>query len=251
MLNELFTNESKEVTASARQLNGTAELTRISEKIAIEVINSMEADIENYRDRLQQSTNDMRELDKLINELADLQSVDTDFLLEIDEDTIDGMLKSQQSKRSRCKSKAMTLDNYRAMMTAAIAEDLIRIAWNKPKSAHGPGKRAGSIDYTPEELEALAADQEALKKEIRNVQSKKSIMKSKADFSEDSERWQQLLKVEQMLKDLRVGGGRTEVVEVDTTKDALADLLSDVDIENIDETDCKELLATIAGMIDA
>lgn len=242
-MNNLFATENKEVTASARQLNGTAELTSISAKFASDMIQTMEADIENYRDRLQQSTKDMNELDKLIEELVDITTADTEFLKDIADETIDGMLKSQQSKRSRTKSKTMTLDNYRTLVTAAIAEHIIREVCDKPKQ-HGGPRRAGKVDYTPAELEALEADQESLKKEIRNIQSKKSIMKSKEGFSEEDERWQALLKAEQMLKDLRVGGHST-VVEVDTTKDKLTELLGSVDLEHLKAADSKELLETI------
>jgi hypothetical protein len=158
------------------------------------------------------------------------------------------MLKSQQSKRSRAKSKAMTLDNYVTLLTAAIAEDILRDLYNKPKSAGGFHRAAGSVDYTIEQLEALHNDQNALRKEIRNVQSKKSIMKSKADFSEDDPRWQALLKAEQQLKDMRIGGATTQVVEVDKTKDALAEMLGGVDLKHMKSAEAHELLERIAQM---
>ena len=248
-MNNLFATENKEVTANARQLNGTAELTRISANLAADMINQMEDDIDGYRDRLQASTKDMNELDALINELVSHDSFDTSFLLDLDDKTIDGMLKSQQSKRSRTKSKVMTLDNYKTLVTAAIAEHIIRDVCDKPK-AHGGPKRAGKVDYTPAELEALEADQDALRKEIRNIQSKKSIMKSKEGFDESDERWQSLLKAEQMLKDLRVGGHSTIVeIEVDTTKDKLNELLSDISVDELKAADSKELLNAIKGML--
>lgn len=246
-LNNLFVNEATETTANARQLNGTAQLTSIASKLATEAINQMEADIENYRDRLQQSTKDMSELDKLIDELVDIEAVEADFLLDIADETIDGMLKSQQSKRSRTKSKTMTLDNYHTLMTAAIAENIIRLVCDKPKS-HGGAKRAGVVDYTPAELEYFEANQDDLKKEIRNIQSKKSIMKSKEGFDETDERWLALLKAEQMLKDLRVGGNTT-IIEVDTTKNALAEVFSDVVIDDLKAAEAKELLETIKGLL--
>ena len=177
--------------------------------------------------------------------LVDIESDDP--LRFLDEDTVESMLKSQQSKRSRAKGKAMTLDNYKTLMTAAIAEDILRELYNKPKQAGGT-KRRGSVEFTTEQLDALSADQVQLRKEIRNIQSKKSIMKSKADFDESSEAWQQLLKVESMLKDLRVGGRGSTVVEVDTTKDALADVLDGVDIEHLKAADAKELLARISEL---
>lgn len=246
-INELFTTESHEATTSARLLNGTAELTRIAGNIATDIIRKMEADIENYRDRIPQTANDAKALDTLIDEfypaLSDEVEADSE-LRYLSEETVEGMLKSQQSKRSRSKSKAMTLDNYSNLMTAAIAENILRELYNKPKAAHVGFRRGGSIDYTPAQLEALAEDQEALRREIRNVQSKKSIMKSREDFDPSSERWQALLKAETMLKDLRLGGN-TQVIEVDTTKNALSELLGDVDLEHLKAADAKDLLAKI------
>ena len=100
-----------------------------------------------------------------------------------------------------------------------------------------------------EQLEELKEDQDRLKKEIRNVQSKKSIMKSKADFSEEDPRWQALLVAEEQLKSIRISTGRTQVVKVDETKDALTETLADVDIEHLKAADSKELLAKIKAMI--
>lgn len=252
-INELFTTESKEATVSARLLSGTAELTRIASNLATDIIRKMEADIENYRDRIQKSATDSKELDAIIEEFHptfdDLIEEDS-VLRNLSDETVDGMLKSQQSKRSRSKSKAMTLDNYNNLLTAAIAESILRELYNKPKAAHANFRRAGSIDYTPAQLEAFAEDQEALRREIRNVQSKKSIMKSREDFDPSSERWQALLKAELMLKDLRIGGN-TQVIEVDHTKEALTEMLNGVDAEHLKAADAKELLAAIMSTLGA
>ena len=246
-INELF-GANIETTTNARTLSGTAALTQVASAGAAHAIRRMEADIENYRDRIALSATDSAELDKLIDELKPLVDIEADDPLRfLDEDTVESMLKSQQSKRSRAKGKAMTLDNYKTLMTAAIAEDILRELYNKPKQAGG-AKRRGSVEFTTEQLDALSADQVQLRKEIRNIQSKKSIMKSKADFDESSEAWQQLLTVESMLKGLRVGGRGSTVVEVDTTKDALAGVLDGVDIEHLKAADAKELLARIAEL---
>ena len=246
-INELF-GTNTETTTNARTLSGTVALPQVASAGASSAIRRMEADIENYRDRIALSATDSAELDKLIDELKPLVDIESDDPLRfLDEDTVESMLKSQQSKRSRAKGKAMTLDNYKTLMTAAIAEDILRELYNKPKQAGGT-KRRGSVEFTAEQLDALSADQVQLRKEIRNIQSKKSIMKSKADFDESSEAWQQLLKVESMLKDLRVGGRGSTVVEVDTTKDALADVLDGVDIEHLKAADAKELLARISEL---
>lgn len=244
-INELFTTETKEATANSRMLNGTAELTRISNEAATDIIRSMEANIEDYRDRIAKSAADSKELDAIVNEFEHLYVVsDENQLRFLDDATVEGMLKSQQSKRSRTKSKTMTIDNYRTLLSAAIAEHILRDLYNKPKVASG-FRRGGTVDYTPAELEMFSADQEALRKEIRNIQSKKSIMKGKADFDESSEAWQQLLKAEIMLKDLRVGGRSGHVVEVDHTKDKLTEMLEGVDIEHLKAADSKELLEAI------
>lgn len=108
---------------------------------------------------------------------------------------------------------------------------------------------SGSVDFSAEQLEALREDQERLKKEIRNIQSKKSIMKSKADFSEDDERWQALLVAEEQLKSVRVSTGGTKVVKVDETKEKLAEMLSDLDPSHLKAADSKEMLARIKELL--
>lgn len=108
---------------------------------------------------------------------------------------------------------------------------------------------SGSVDFTAEQLEELRENQERLKKELRNVQSKKSIMKSKADFSEDDERWQALLVAEEQLKSIRVSTGRTQVVKVDETKEKLAEVLADVDPSSLKAGDSKALLAQIKELL--
>lgn len=247
-INELFGAKNEMNTTNARNLPGTAELTSVAHSCAVRVMNAMEANIEAYTPRIQQSATDARELDAILDELLDYSIDEDSILYNLDEEHVDGMLKSQQSKRSRSKSKAMTLDNYITLMTAAIAERILREIYNKPKSASGFHRTAGGVDYTIEQLEALGNDQEALRKEIRNIQSKKSIMKSKAEFSESDPRWQALLKAEQQLKDMRVGGRTATVVEVDKTKDALGELLAGKDLSKMKSAEAHALLEQIAQM---
>lgn len=247
-INELFNSNINTTAAGSRGLPGTAELTAFASAEAHRIVKAMEADIETYKPRIQASAMDSKELDAIIDDFRPLSDIPEDHVLRhLSDAQVESMLKSQQSKRSRAKSKAMTLDNYVTLLTAAIAEDILREIYNKPKSAGGFHRVAGSVDYTIEQLEALGNDQEALRREIRNVQSKKSIMKSKADFDEADPRWQALLKAEQQLKDLRVGG-RSGVVEVDKTKDALSELLAGVDIKHLKSKDAHELLARIQGL---
>lgn len=245
-MGNLFATVNEATTVGNRGLSGTAQLTSVASDLANTILQVMNSDIDNYVEDIKASQVDNNAMDKLIERVHSLNEVDVDFLKELDEETIDGMLKSQQSKRSRCKSKAMTMDNYKALMTGAIAENLIRIATGKEKHSSGARRMAGSVDYTIEQLQELSEDQERLKKEIRNVQSKKSIMKSKADFDESDERYQALLRAEQQLKDMRVSG--SNIVEVDTTKNALTDLVQGVDIDSMKAADAKALLAQIAAL---
>lgn len=222
-------------TVSSRSLEGTAQLN----SVAADVVNAILQHINEHADELAElvaaSQKDHSAMDKLINKCYDLKTVNIDFLTVLSETTLEGMLKSQQSKRSRAKSKLMTLDNYRNMMMGAVAEHLLRRALGKEKTAGT--RRVGIVEYTDEQLEELRNDQDRLRKAIRNIQSKKSIMKSKEGFSEDDEQWKKLLEAEEKLKALRVS-----TRAVDTTKRKLAELLDGVDLNALKVADAKRLL---------
>lgn len=248
-INELFNTTETNETTNARSLAGTAQLTATSNEVVAVCIKKLNDNLDSYRDAFEASKSDHGAMDQLIAQLVDLDEVDVEFIKQLDEEVVDGMLKSQQSKRSRAKSKAMTMDNYKSMMAGAVAENLIRKATGKAKSAGGARRMSGSVDFTAEQLEELRADQDRLKKEIRNVQSKKSIMKSKADFSEEDPRWQALLVAEEQLKGIRETTGRATVVKVDETKEKLAEMLADADPNNMKAGDSKALLAKIKELI--
>lgn len=249
-INEMFNaTENNEATSNARNLAGTAQLTSVANELVAQCIKTLNDNLDEYREDFEASKHDHNAMDKLLAKLIDFDTVDVEFIKELDETTVDGMLKSQQSKRSRAKGKVMTMDNYKSMMSGAIAENLIRKATGKVKSAGGARRMSGSVDFTAEQLEALQADQEQLKKELRNVQSKKSIMKSKADFSEEDERWQALLVAEEQLKSIRVTTGGTKVVKVDETKEKLAEMLSEVDTDHMRTSDVKDMLAQVKALL--
>lgn len=251
-MNNLFAESNNTVTTNGRGLAGTAQLTEIASHLTNDVIAQLNENIDEHMELFKASQREHSAMDTLIEEMVDFSTVDYNFIYQLDDKTVDGMLKSQQSKRSRCKSKAMTMDNYKSMMTAAIAEKIIRLATGKTKNAVGVRRGTGTVTFSDEELEALRVDQEQLKKELRNVQSKKSIMKSKADFSEDDERWQALLVAEEQLKSIRVSTRGARVVEVDTTKEKLEEAFEGIDIENIGSmkaADSKALLAKLAELI--
>ena len=251
MLKDLFANNNhtnKEVINRGNQLSNTANLTSISASIAREILKRAEADAEKYQTKVVESMQSHDAMDQLINEIYDLTTVDISFLKKEPADVLDRMIKSQQSKRSRAKSKEMTLDNYITMLTGAVAENLLRIAANKPKSAGGGGARRGSVRYSDEELEIFANDPEALKRAIRNVQSKKSIYKSKADFNPESERWQELLEVEVQLKAIRDGQTIEAERAIEKTQ-SLEEMLATVDPKDLKATEAKDMLESIKQML--
>lgn len=244
----MFKAEGEEGAAGARSLEGTAKLTQVANEVTADVFHTLEGNMDEYRELVADSQKSHSAMDKLIAIIHPVESVDVEFIKELDEDTVIAMLKSQQSKRSRTKGKTMTLDNYRSMMVGAVAENLIRFATGKVKLAGGARRAAGDIGFTDEQLAVLAEDQDELKRELRNIQSKKSIAKSKDGFSEESDYWQELLVAEAALKGIRINGGRTKIVEVDTTKDAVAELLSHAG--NMSAKDLKAKLAELVGPAD-
>ena len=248
-------SESNLVASAAnhRGLSGTEALNAMASGIASEVIKTLNESTQHYSAEIAASQHNASAMDKLVESIYNINAVaDVEALKACDEVTLEAMLKSQQSKRSRLKSKIMTMDNYRSMITAAAAELLLRKVMGKSKGEAHYGKSSALTEYTQEALDKLALDQEALRKEIRNLQSKKSIYKSKAEFDETSDRWVMLCAMEDQLKSMRTGTAPVveKVVEVDTTKNALADALGDIDIEHMKSADSKELLKKLAGLLN-
>lgn len=249
-MENLFANGTTATTGNS-QLSGTATLTNVATEQASAIIEAMNADLETYADDLKSSMSDMNVLDNLIITLGTLETVDIQFLKDLDSSVLESMLKSQQSKRSRAKGKQMTAENYKTMMTAAIAESLIRLATGKTKGTSG-ARGNGTVAYDDERLAELANDQDALRKEIRNIQSKKSIMKSKAGFSEADEKWLQLCDAEDQLKSIRTTGSvGSKTVFVDTTKDELKEMLAEIDADKMKASDLKELIKSIQQLVFA
>ena len=228
-------------------------LTYAATQLAREAFEIVSADEENYSDRIVLSKTDGTTLDTLLKEVVDIPDM-PDLFAGLDPIDLNNMLKSQQSKRSRCKSAAMTVDNYKKMMTAAIAELIIRGELGTEKSDRKTGVRKPSRELTTEYVELLANDQEELKRELRNVQSKKSILKKKGKIAEGEDNydtWQKLCEDEAMLKANRIGAVPqvAKVVEINVTKDAVTGLLKDVDITKLKAGDSKDLLAKIAELV--
>lgn len=249
MTNNLFANNMEiKNLGGANQLSVTAQLNAVASNFAGQVLQVVLADEEQYADQVLASQTNHDEMDRLIESVINLQEeADIEFLQSTNEQELERVLKSQQSKRSRAKSQTMTVDNYSKMMTAAIAEALVRLALGKPKGAGG-GANGGDPTYSDEELRALAEDPGALARAIRNVQSKKSIAKSKVDFDPNGERWMSLLAAEQQLKDLRAsvsGTQSTKAKEAIQTVEVLGTVVGDLEVDKLDETEAKEMLAKL------
>lgn len=247
-MTNLFTNGAT-TNSNSRTLNGTSELNSLAATYVNEFMNALNDIDDDHMEAVEASKTDNSELDKLVLELTNVAYVDTTSLVDAvgdNEHTPAKLLASVQSKRSRLKSKDMTIDNYKSLVQAAISECLLRDAFDMRKNSNRGG--AGSVvTYSDEEIQALAADQEALKKAIRNIQSRKCIMKSKAGFDENSEQWLALLEAEEKLKAQRVS---TRVVrQADTTKQDVQNVLNGVDLGSLKKDELKSLLEQITGIV--
>lgn len=235
------------IAGNGNQMSYTAALTNVATTTARGMLTIFNEDPDKWQARVLESQESHDVMDELIAEIADLSKDDASFLEGEDEETIDKMIKSQQSKRSRAKSREMTMDNYLTMLTGAIAENLLRIVANKPKSAGGVARRINVIP-TEEEMAMLANDPEALGRMIRNVQSKKSIEKRRDGFSEESERWQDLLIAEDMLKGLRDGHNIEAEQAIETNKQ-VEELLGTIETKELKAAEAKDMLESIKQML--
>lgn len=255
MMNKLMNvfaanNETK--AANGRTLTGTVQLQMQAAEIKKSVIAQLEEAMngeqaEELEAAMLKAQSDNNAMDELVQRFTDIGSADVDWLKGSAE--ADKMLASVQSKRSRLKTKEATYDVFVQMVEASISEQLIRVATGKTKGNGGATRVRGSVEYTEEQLAAYAEDQDALKREIRNIQSKKSIMKSKAGFSEQDAYWIKLLDAEAQLKALRVGTtSKTVVVQPDPIREQLKDMIGDTDISKMNKADMAALLANIVGI---
>lgn len=254
-MTNLFTTENGMVSSGANKLDVTATLTNVSNNLATvvfeKIMERLDAKEEGFEQRIVLSQKDNDALDTLIAECANLSVTKIDFLKEATEDVLERALKSQQSKRSRTKSKNMSKDNYKTLISAAIAEHLIRLGLDKPKGAN-VGASAGSSTISDKEIEKLRGDVAAINKAIRNVQSRKSIAKSKLDFDETSERYQSILAQEIQLKQLRdeangiVDTAGAEAIE---KQEKLKELVMNISSKDLKIGDARALIDNIQVLL--
>lgn len=193
-------------TENAGDTSMSATVTEDALKIAASIIKKVSKQPEQFQEAILASMKSNDAMDTLIYNVHPMTEEQAQFLNALSEDELDRMLKSQQSKRSRLKKMVMTQENYQKLMSAGVAEIIIRLAMGKKKT---PVTRGGDNFISEKEADELAADQVVLRKAIRNVQSKKSIMRTRSDFDPESEAWQTLLDAEYKLKARRIGGYTT------------------------------------------
>lgn len=255
IMNNLFANQTEVIKqGGANQLAITAQLTSKTDSLAKALLTTLLADVEANGATITNSQTDSDALDNLIlSNIVVNEEVAIDDLKYVDADVLEKALKSQQSKRSRAKGAPMTEDNYIKLLSAAIAEHAIRLAMGKPKNSGGRIS-AGVTELTEEQIETYKADQALLGKAIRNVQSKKSIYKGKADFNAEGDYWASLVALETQLKSLR---SNTTTVVTEEAQQAIeanekaSSLLTDVDPKALKADEAKKLLAELQEALAA
>lgn len=240
-LNNKFTNATTD-SKKHGALNGTATLTAQASVVVTDIFDKLDANFEAYADLFEDSKLKHSSMDELINKLTNnLDDYDISFVDAFDDADITQMLKSQASKRSRLKGKEMTMDNYANMLNAAVSEDMLRKAIGKAKAA---GRHGVSHGYSDEYVEALLEDQNEIRRELRNIQSKQcSLRKKHPDDYAELDEYKKLEEVAETLKASRVASNAPRVSKLNNIKEAL-----NVDAENLDLAEALELLNTIKTM---
>ncbi|MNU34884.1 hypothetical protein D3C71_234700 [compost metagenome] len=252
----ISTGDRNQASTKGNQKAATADLTVLATSLATDILADLDKaeNTEKYQPLFDKSIKDNDSLDLLIETISPLATVDVEFLVAVGEEELDKMLRSQQSKRSRSKNKDdFKLEDYKTMLVAAIAEGLIRKAMGKPKGAGGA--TFDGSDFTEKQIEEFKADEEKLAKAIRNVQSKKSIAKSKRDHDEEGELWQHLLRQEAFLKNLRDNNKPVVTPEIElalNAKEEAEKLLASVeDPDNMSIDDAKALFEKLKNTLAA
>lgn len=174
------------------------------------------------------------ELINLISAVFDAETIKSDAacLEGADEDQLGRLLESRRSDRSKTKAKGPRSDIRTAQRYIATmyAELMIRDYWQKPYAA--------PVSQVIDE-DALKADQDALNRKIRSLQSKQSRLKRLAAHDAGAQaEFEEVQADIERLKELRIS---TRVVTKQAVKDLQVDelrsVLSAIDPETLSEED--------------
>lgn len=251
-LGSLFSVDNNDLIGQTdKKLVGSAELVRLADIEARKICKMAdEDDQEDGRvfSLVAGSVEDPSKLDEVVNELYQYEADSLQFLVALPDDTLVKLMKSQQSKRSRIKGMSRNQDNYIKMLSAAIAEHMIRKTLNKPKGKSGKTAGLLSPNLTSEEVEMYSADQLKLGAAIRNLQSQKSIFKKNNADYEETEKWQTMLSREAELKSLRTSVPSV-MVKDDPRIDKIIELVAELDINSMKVHDVKEVLRAVRNIV--
>lgn len=235
----LFDAPELEVAEAKRGLPGATIVKQVAVPLASAIMAKIPQGDEDYLNLIKASQTSTTALDNLVKQECG-DALYNEDVAQFDANEAKKLLKSNQSNRSRRKHMAMTQSNYVELLTAAVAEQVIRTSCDMHKSAGAfGGITRQSLEINEETVAALAKDQDALGRAIRNVQSKKSTYKAKHadhDYEQDDE-WKELLAQEALLKGARitVPAGR-KGVSIKKALQFIFDGISEVDSLGKDES---------------
>lgn len=167
-------------STAGRSIPGAIELQQFSQTIANEIFASISKStdaelIASIQPIL--ASGDYANTCELIGKFYDDATIadKTSFLKSCSSTELDRLLESRRSDRSKAR-KAGLAQNFPRFLADVIAEKAIRLTSGKQYNQSGAGTTA--ID-----VEALAADQVALNKKIRSLQSRISVLRSKLQYA--------------------------------------------------------------------
>lgn len=239
--NPFVFNEEINTESNSRKLDLTPQLITLSNSRAVELMKAVSKDVSLHEaanlalDRAE--TTDVINLINTVFDEAKLEA-DAEFLRNADEDQLSRLLESRRSDRSKAKSKGprTSASVCQTFISSMYAEMLVRIAMNKPYQA-----TTGSSEIDYNELEA---DQDALNRKIRSLQSKQSRLRKTAEYvEEDKLALAEVMSEIDRLKALRINNSENVVsksviknVDAEVLRTALGKVnLADVDAETAEK----------------
>lgn len=205
-MSELFEMpEATELTEGKRSIPGATILKAYATQLAAEIMAKIPTADAEFIQKVKETQESTTALDAFVKEQCGAKLNNADVAT-FGEEEVHKLLKSNQSNRSRRKNMSMTQSNYVEMLTAAVAEWVIRESCDIKKSAGGFGAGRQALVINEETVAELAKDQDALGRAIRNIQSKKSTFKSNHKDEpgwESTPEYQGYLEQEAMLKAVR------------------------------------------------
>ena len=187
------------------------------------------------------NTNDLLDLIKATVPEGQIES-DAALLEGCDDDQLGRLLESRRSDRSKAKKKGLSSSvvTCKTYISAMYAELMIRAKTGKPYTG-----AAATQDY---DVEQLAADQDALTRKIKSLQSKQCRLGKLADYDAAAKAELDEVKAEiARLNELRVGTRRSsKTVLKDASIDAIRETLKSIDPATLPEAEQAKFLELMA-----